>query len=143
MHVICTYLCECPSTPTQTQPVFFSTYIFFENSYIVLRLHFITARKRSLGQGNIFTPVCHSVHGGSASVHAWMPPPRTRHPPIADTPWEQIPPSRHPPLPPLGADTPPKESMLGDMVNERAVRILLECNLVYKIFKNELNFNRQ
>ena len=24
----------------------------------------ITARKRSLGQGNIFTPVCHSVHGG-------------------------------------------------------------------------------
>ena len=26
----------------------------------------ITARKRSLGQGNIFTPVCHSVHGGRA-----------------------------------------------------------------------------
>ena len=26
----------------------------------------ITARKRSLGQGNIFTPVCHSVHGGCA-----------------------------------------------------------------------------
>ena len=24
----------------------------------------ITARKRSLGQGNIFTPVCHSVHKG-------------------------------------------------------------------------------
>ena len=24
----------------------------------------ITALKRSLGQGNIFTPVCHSVHGG-------------------------------------------------------------------------------
>ena len=28
---------------------------------------FITARKRSLGQGNVFTPVCRSVHGeGSA-----------------------------------------------------------------------------
>ena len=27
---------------------------------------FITARKRSLGQGNIFTPVCHSVHRGDA-----------------------------------------------------------------------------
>ena len=27
----------------------------------------ITARKRSLGQGNVFTPVCHSVHEGSAS----------------------------------------------------------------------------
>ena len=25
---------------------------------------FITACKRSLGQGNIFTTVCHSVHGG-------------------------------------------------------------------------------
>ena len=25
----------------------------------------ITARKRSLGQGNIFRSVCHSVHGGS------------------------------------------------------------------------------
>ena len=30
-----------------------------------------TARKRSLGQGNIFTPVCHSVHGGGMlSQHA-------------------------------------------------------------------------
>ena len=26
-----------------------------------------TARKRSLGQGNIFTPVCHSVHGGGGA----------------------------------------------------------------------------
>ena len=25
---------------------------------------FTTARKRSLGQGNVFTPVCHSVHRG-------------------------------------------------------------------------------
>ena len=31
---------------------------------------FITARKRSLGQGNIFAPVCHSVHGG-VSQHAF------------------------------------------------------------------------
>ena len=27
-------------------------------------LRFVTARKRSLGQGNVFTRVCHSVHGG-------------------------------------------------------------------------------
>ena len=33
----------------------------------------ITARKRSLGQGNIFTPVCHSVHRGG---HAWLLPGR-------------------------------------------------------------------
>ena len=30
--------------------------------------HIITARKRSLGQGNIFTPVCHSVHRGACVV---------------------------------------------------------------------------
>ena len=28
------------------------------------RLHIVTARKQSLGQGNVFTPVCHSVHTG-------------------------------------------------------------------------------
>ena len=32
---------------------------------------FVTARKRSLGQGNIFTPVCHSVHGGLLRGGAW------------------------------------------------------------------------
>ena len=35
-----------------------------------------TARKRSLGQGNIFTPVCHSVHRGVCVVapggRAWL-----------------------------------------------------------------------
>ena len=30
----------------------------------------ITTRKRSLGQGNIFAPVCHSVHRGVVSQHA-------------------------------------------------------------------------
>ena len=34
-----------------------------------LILPIITARKRSLGQGNIFTPVCHSVHRRG---HAWL-----------------------------------------------------------------------
>ena len=56
--------------------------------------------------------------------------PRSRHPPGADTPQEQT------TLPradtPHRADTPlPREqSMLRDTVNARAVRILLECNLV-------------
>ena len=61
--------------------------------------------KRSLGQCNIFTPVCHSVHrGGSVSVHAGLPPypPRTSHTtPSTKPPWnrhtthpcEQAPPS--------------------------------------------------
>ena len=53
-------------------------------------------------------------------------PPEQTPPPQEQTPWEQTPPrSRHPP----GADPPPP-SVLGDMVNVRVVRILLECNLV-------------
>ena len=42
-----------------------------------------------------------SVHrgGGSASVHAGIPPPKSRHPPEQTPPWEQThsPGSRHPP----------------------------------------------
>ena len=63
----------------------------------------------------------------------------------AGTPWEQTPPprTRHP----LGADTPPgpgnppatrhspAQCMLSYTVNERAVCILLECNLVNTIFQ--------
>ena len=33
----------------------------------------ITPRKRSLGQGNIFTPVCHSVHRGCVCVSQHAP----------------------------------------------------------------------
>ena len=36
----------------------------------------ITARKRSLGQGNMFTPVCHSVHRGVCLVEGAVPGPR-------------------------------------------------------------------
>ena len=53
--------------------------IFFEPARTLVPAHarlaseiwlsLITARKRSLGQGNIFTPVCHSVHRGG---HAWL-----------------------------------------------------------------------
>ena len=76
-------------------------------------IHFYRPQ-RSCGQGNIFTPVCHSVHGGgggSASVHAGIPTPQTRPPPGADTPWTRPPPPprTRPPLDqtPLGADSPP------------------------------------
>ena len=63
-----------------------------------------TARKRSLGQGNVFTPVCYSVHkGGGVSVPACI----TGHM--------------------IGG------SLSGEWIrygNERAVRILLECIFV-------------
>ena len=162
--------------------------------------------QRSCGQGNIFAPVCHSVHGGGVYLGAcwdsthpqsrhppeqtrpWeqTPPrsrhPQSRHPPRADPPradippeqtpqeqtppWEQTPPgadtpqSRHPPeADPPGADTPqeqtppsrsrppeqtpprsrPPRSRLRHTVNERPVRILLECILVVHFFRQECN----
>ena len=82
----------------------------------------------SCGQGNIFTPVCHSFcsQGGSASVHVGIPPPPPgadtppgAHPPQSiqppdQTPPEQTPPWEHPPVapPPPGADTPPRPESL-------------------------------
>ena len=64
-------------------------------------------------------------------------PPQQTHPleqtpPGTDAPGSSPPEQTHPPradMPPPGADTPPV-SMLGDTVNVRAVRILLEGNLV-------------
>ena len=134
-----------------------------------------------LGQGYVFTGVCHSVNRGwgclpqcmlgytpradmpPLSRHAppWadMPPrsrhappradipPGSRHPPGADMPpwsrppqqmhpWNQVHPpglSTHPPRTKYthGTKYTPPASMLWDTVNARAVRILLECNLVY------------
>ena len=63
--------------------------------------------------------------------------------PLGDTPWADIPQAdtpmgrhplvRHPPgQTPPWADTPPR-SACWDTVNMRAVRILLECNLVVNI----------
>ena len=71
------------------------------------------------------------TEGGVCLSACWdITPPTSRHPPEADTlgsrpagadtlPGADTPPSRHPP-----------QSMLGVTVNARAVRILLECNLV-------------
>ena len=116
--------------------------------------------QRSCGQGNIFTPVCHSFCSqggrGSASVHAgispWeqtppqeQTPPRTR-PPQEQTPLDQTPPgSRHPPGPdttppdqtpphPDQTPPPPPGSRLQHTVYERPVLILLECILVCSRF---------
>ena len=110
----------------------------------------ITARKRSWGKV-IFSEACVILStGGECLTRCTTHPPRTRH-----TPPEQIPPDQTPPplgsgTHPPGADspprdqvhtpleqtppgtryTPPEQSVLGDTVNVRAVRILLECILV-------------
>ena len=120
-----------------------------------LRYVFLLAATK-LGQGNVFTGICDSVNGGvSASVHAGIPPPPgSRHPPRSrppgadtplggDTPLEQTTPgSRHPSWEenppweqtPLGSRPPSLADPPGDTVNARAVRILLECNLVLFCF---------
>ena len=41
-----------------------------------------------LGQGYVFTRVCHSVHGGVASVHADTPPPEQTPPTGSSACWE-------------------------------------------------------
>ena len=97
--------------------------------------------KRSFGQGNVFTGVCHSVNRGGVPDQAHPPrvqtgtPPGTRqvHPPDqagthpgtrqVHTPG----PGRYPP----GPGTPPGSSRPRNTVNDRPVRILLECILVF------------
>ena len=64
-----------------------------------------------LGQGNIFTDVCDSVRRGVCLSACW------------DTP-----------LPGTRQAPPPKQSILGDTVNERAVCILMECNIVFFLY---------
>ena len=56
-----------------------------------------TGRKRSLGQGNIFTPVCHSVHRGKYLTRYPLGPGTAPRP--GTPPWDQV----HP----LGPGTPP------------------------------------
>ena len=72
--------------------------------------------KRSFGQGNIFTPVCHSVHRGGEYL--------IRHTPLGPgTPPGQV----HPP-----------GCKLRNTVNDQPVRILLECILVSCTFRENL-----
>ena len=60
-----------------------------------------------LGQGYVFTRVCDSIHRGRGEGG-----------------WDGLPHCM------LGYTPSPAQCMLGDMGNKRAVRILLECNLV-------------
>ena len=55
--------------------------------------HIFTARKKSLGQGNVFTPMCHSVHKGGC-IPACNG--RGCEPPQEDTPLGRSPLDRPP-----------------------------------------------
>ena len=88
-----------------------------------------------LGQAYVFTLVVILFTGGSAPLHAGIHPPRSRHPPSQ----EQIPPM---PMPRDQEPRPPEvQCMLGDTANKRAVRILLECNLVlWEIYLHQTQY---
>ena len=101
-----------------------------------------TAHKRSLGQGNVFRPVCHSVHRGGFCIGEGGLPTGESASGVCLQGWEMGSASgRVSPgmgggvclqwgLPPgVGGQNPPW--ILQDMVKEQAVRILLECILVY------------
>ena len=57
-------------------------------------MRIVTARKRSLGQGNIFTPVCHSVHRGGGLPQCML----GYHPLGPCTPLDHTPPGTMHPL---------------------------------------------
>ena len=85
---------------------------------------------RSCGQSYVFTRVCDSVHRGvSASVHVGIPPPHQGDPPNQrDPPAKETPSAKETPVPRRH----PPANRLRHTVNERPVRILLECILVLK-----------
>ena len=108
---------------------------------------FLLPATTKLGQGNAFTGVCDSVHRG-ALPQCMLDTPQTRHPPAQtpprpDPPLEQTPPGGDP-LPNPPDQTPPGEqtpsgSRRQHTVNERPVRILLECILVWYNFCRKLH----
>ena len=94
------------------------------------------------------TPTPQSRHPHPQSRHS----PRSRHPLEQTPPGADIPRSRHPPPPsrhspeqtpprsrhPSPEQTPPPGSRLQHTVNERPVRILLECILVWSCYDNDV-----
>ena len=92
--------------------IFRFAFLFFSNVSFITFAFLPAATK--LGQGNVFTGVCDSVHRGgvSASVHAGIPhPPKQASPPEQALPESRPPRSRQPPqeqTTPPGADNPPR-----------------------------------
>ena len=91
---------------------------------------FITTHKRSLGQGNIFSSVCQEFcpQGGLPQCMLGYHSPQQTPPDQTHTPGADTSQTRHPVT----------QCILEDMVNKRAVCILLECNLVLFSFFGEI-----
>ena len=100
-----------------------------------------TFYRRQWSWGKVmFLHVCVILFTGGVCLSAcWDTTPQDQDPPRSRPPQDQASPllrSRHPP----GPGTPPEQSILGDTVNERAVRILLECNLVPSVCDIQLSY---
>ena len=67
----CFFLYHVRKTPIPILPISFSSWCYCEQSGFggTKYKDIFTARKRSLGQCNIFTSICHSVHGGGGLPH--------------------------------------------------------------------------
>ena len=90
--------CEQNDWQTSVKTLPCRNYVADGKNIGIMVKQFIAPHKRSLGQGNIFTPVCHSVHRGG------LP---SRRPPLAGSPLLEggTPPGRETPLgrrPPAG-----------------------------------------
>ena len=108
-----------------------SSSLKFELGLVLMDLHplvwLVTTRKRSLGQGNIFTPVCHSVHRGSLPqcMLGYQPPgimhpsPRDHAPPDhTPPPQDHVPPRDH--APPRTIHPPPPGTEHAGRYGQRA-----------------------
>ena len=111
------------------------------------KIAIITARKRSLGQGNIFTPVCHSVHRGWGLPQCMLGyHPLTLGP---GTPWDQAPPGPGPPGDPPGSRHPllPQEQSRHWEIRSMSRRYasywnaILFSNFCLKLHENERIWN--
>ena len=120
---------------------FHSQFTVMRSITYALRLNY--RPQRSCGQGYVFTRVCDSVNRGGLRRTPPHPrpgrPPRTRQTPLGPgrpprDQGEPPPDQAHPPgtrhTPPPDQGEPPPGRTLQHTVNERPVRILLECILV-------------
>ena len=98
-------------------------------------LTIFTTHKQSLGQGNVFTPICLSFcsqeEDVSAPLHAGI-----------HTPWAD-PPRQTPPRQTIPRQTHPSPKILQDTINKWVVRILLKCILVAKFTFNRVNWGKR
>ena len=119
---------------------------YAEKLYAAIR-HIITASKRSLGQGNVFTSVCHSVHrgrsalGGGVCIQGVLHQEGCLHSGGAASRGGMHRAGGGVSASSGVGQSPPPHQILRETVNEWAARILLECILGFGIVPERSLFN--